>query len=179
MGWLLFDTAIGTCGLAWNDVGLVGFQLPEPDLAATRARLVEKAHLAETPMAEPASVPAWVEDAVANVTAHLAGQLRDLGDVPIDFSQVSPFNAEVLRALQRVPPGQTVTYGELAARVGAPDASRAIGRAMATNPFPIVVPCHRVVAAVEGRGGFSAYGGLVTKEKLLRLEGAIRQTTLF
>ena len=186
MGWLLFETAIGSCGIAWNDVGMTGFQLPEGSTERTGARLCAKSR-ATGAMATPEETPAWVNDATSRVQRHLAGEPQDLTGVPIDFSGVGEFNEKVLRALWRVPAGETRTYGQLAREVGAPGAAQAVGRAMATNPFPVVVPCHRVVAANGSKGGgFSAYGGLVTKEKLLQLEGATlltdaeaRQTTLW
>ena len=186
MGWLLFDTAIGPCGLAWNDRGMTGFQLPEGSAERTTARLCAKARVSGS-SASPDETPAWVREATERVKKHLTGEPQDLTEVPIDFSGVGAFNEKVLRALWALPPGETRTYGQLAKEIGAPGAAQAVGRAMATNPFPVVVPCHRVVAASGSKGGgFSAYGGLVTKEKLLQLEGATllsdketRQTTLF
>lgn len=185
MTWLLFETAIGPCGVAWNDAGLTWCQLPEEDRDATSARLLSKVEDAG-PMAKPRTTPPWVKDAVARVREHLAGKPQDLTRIPLDVSRVTPFTAKVFRAAQAVPAGRTATYGELAGVVGSPGASRAVGRAMATNPWPVIVPCHRVVAAGGGAGGFSAYGGLVTKEKMLQLEGGTltssapsRQTSLF
>ena len=185
MTWLLFETPIGPCGLAWNDAGLTWVQLPEEDREATQARLLAKTE--DTgPMATAKTTPGWVKDAVARVREHLAGRPQDLARVPLDVSRLTPFNAKVLRAAQSVPAGRTATYGDLAGIVGSPGASRAVGRAMATNPWPVIVPCHRVVGASGGSGGFSAYGGVVTKQKILQLEGgtlltgaAARQTSLF
>jgi methylated-DNA-[protein]-cysteine S-methyltransferase len=183
MSWTLFDTAIGPCGLAWNEAGLTWVQLPEADRDATRARLLSKVGnagamaSAKTTPATPAT-PAWVDDAIARVRAHLAGAPQDLATVRLDLSRVPPFTAAIYRAAQAVPAGCTATYGELAEIAGSPGAARAVGRAMATNPWPVVVPCHRVVAAGGGKGGFSAYGGLVTKEKLLKLEGGTLASSL-
>ena len=168
--WTIFDTAIGEVGLAWSDVGLTWVQLPEVDPAATRARLLSKIGAAG-PMAVGSDLAGWVEQAMTSLREHLAGAPRDLALIPLDLSRVAPFTAKVLRAAQAVPAGQTTTYGELAKVAGSPGASRAVGQAMATNAWPVIVPCHRVVAAGGGVGGFSAHGGLVTKEKLLRLEG--------
>jgi methylated-DNA-[protein]-cysteine S-methyltransferase len=170
MTWVLFETAIGPCGLAWNEAGLTWVQLPEEDRDATRARLLSKVSDAGV-MATPKKLPSWVKDAMARVREHLAGKPQDLARVPLDVSRVTPFTAKVFRAAQAVPAGRTTTYGELAGMVGSPGASRAVGRAMATNPWPVIVPCHRVVAAGGGAGGFSAYGGIVTKERMLQLEG--------
>ncbi len=170
MTWTLFDTPLGSCGVAWTDAGLTWVQLPEEDRAATRARLLSKMPDAGD-MASEKLAPPWVKDAIARVREHLRGKPQDLTRVPLDLSRVAPFTAKVFRAAQAVPAGRTATYGELAGIAGSPGASRAVGRAMATNPFPVIVPCHRVVAAGGGAGGFSAYGGLVTKEKILKLEG--------
>lgn len=183
MTWTLFDTPIGCCGVAWSDAGLTWLQLPEEDRAATRARLLAKVPSSPRAMASAARTPPWVKDAIARVREHLGGKPQDLTRVPLDVSRVTPFTAKVFRAAQSVPAGRTATYGELAGLVGSPGASRAVGRAMATNPFPVIVPCHRVVAAGGGAGGFSAYGGLVTKEKILKLEGGTlassKQPSLF
>jgi methylated-DNA-[protein]-cysteine S-methyltransferase len=184
MTWTLFDTPIGCCGVAWSDAGLTWVQLPEEDRAATRARLLSKVP-GGGPMTSAKLTPPWVKDAIARLREHLGGKPQDLTRVPLDVSAVTPFTAKVFRAAQSVPAGRTATYGELADRAGSPGASRAVGRAMATNPFPVIVPCHRVVAAGGGAGGFSAYGGLVTKEKILKLEGAtlarvvVEQASLF
>lgn len=170
MTWTLFDTPIGSCGVAWNDGGLTWLQLPEEDDDTTSARLRLKTGEADEAAALE-TTPAWVKDAVARVREHLAGRPQDLSRIPRDISRITPLTAKIYRAAQAVPAGRTATYGELASRVGSPRAARAVGRAMATNPWPVIVPCHRVVAAGGGSGGFSAYGGLVTKEKILRLEG--------
>ncbi len=183
MPWTLFETAIGPCGLAWNDAGLTGVQLPEEDRKATRARLLAKSKSDASKPASEKATPPWVKDAIARVREHLAGKPQELGRIPLDVSGVSEFNARVFRAVQAVPAGRTATYGEVAGIVGSPGASRAVGRAMATNPWPIIVPCHRVVAAAGGAGGFSAYGGLLTKERILKLEGgtlaSTKQASLF
>ena len=173
MPWTLFDTKLGRCGVAWSDTGLTSVQLPEASREHTEARLLAKA---ESPgsRAAPRAKPAWVTHAIELARAHLDGSASstpDLATVPLDLSRVTPFAEKVYRELQRVPAGSTVTYGELARAVGSPGAPRAIGRAMATNPFPLFVPCHRVLASNGKPGGFSAYGGLVTKERILALEG--------
>ncbi|MBX3231112.1 MAG: methylated-DNA--[protein]-cysteine S-methyltransferase [Labilithrix sp.] len=167
MPWTTFDTAIGTCALAWSDAGVTWLQLPEATAELTVERLRKKAQES----GEKTKPPKSVAKAIAAVQRHLAGEPQTFEDVPLDLGALPPFNATVYRALQTVPPGKTVTYGELAGLVGAPSAARAVGRAMATNPFPILVACHRVFASGGKPGGFSAYGGLVTKEKILALEG--------
>ena len=176
MAWTLFETAIGPCGVAWTDAGLTWLQLPEEDRKATRERLLSKTNDASKIASEKATPP-WVKDAIARVREHLSGKPQELGRIPLDTSGVTDFTAKVFRALQAVPAGRTSTYGELAGIVGSPGASRAVGRAMATNPWPVIVPCHRVVAAGGGAGGFSAYGGVVTKARILKLEGATLAST--
>ncbi len=166
-GYTLFDTAIGPCGMAWNPTGVTGVQLPELTPAATLARLAGRfPALAE---GSPRGAARQARDAMR---AHLDGRSRDLATIPLDLAGVSTFRREVYAAARRIPPGRTVTYGELAARVGAPQAARAIGQAMGNNPCPIIVPCHRVLAAGGRASGFSAAGGATTKAYILRLEGA-------
>lgn len=186
MPFALFDTALGTCGLAWREAGVTCVQLPEQSREATRARLASRAEgEAEIALRD---APAWIAQAAAKISDHLAGTPQDLSSVALDLSGVTPFAAEVYRALRAVPAGKTTTYGDLARAVspsagaqGIGNGARAVGRAMATNPVPILVPCHRVVGAKDTPGGFSAYGGAVTKEKLLVAEGGAlrRQTSLF
>jgi methylated-DNA-[protein]-cysteine S-methyltransferase len=168
VAFLLFETAIGPTGVAWNDVGLTRLQLPEKTTAATRARLIAKA--GDPDEATDTSAPPWVRDAIERVRAHLEGRAQDLSPIRLDFARVAPFSARVLRALRGVAPGRTVSYADLAREVGSPGAARAVGRAMAMNPFPIVVPCHRVLASGGKIGGFTAFGGLTTKDRLLAIE---------
>ncbi|MEX2479552.1 MAG: methylated-DNA--[protein]-cysteine S-methyltransferase [Gammaproteobacteria bacterium] len=166
-GTTLFDTAIGPCGLAWQASGIVGLQLPEMTPATTRARLA--ARFPALIPAEPRGPARRVRDAVIN---HLAGRSADLDGIAVDLSACTPFRRTVYAAARSIPPGQTLGYGELAARIGTPGAARAIGQAMGSNPCPIIVPCHRVLAANGKAGGFSASGGTTTKACMLRIEGA-------
>jgi methylated-DNA-[protein]-cysteine S-methyltransferase len=170
MPWTLFDTALGTCGIAWSDAGVTGMQLPEENRDATRERLLAKSG-ATGAATRAGAMPDFVADAIERTRAHLGGKLQSFTEVPLDLGEIGPFNAKVYRALQAVPAGSTVSYGELAAAAGSASASRAVGRAMATNPVPIFVPCHRVLAAEGKPGGFSAYGGVLTKERILEIEG--------
>lgn len=162
MGCALFDTAIGRCGIAWSDTGITRLQLPEVDDAATLARLGAGA---------PGAAPAWVEELAARLRRHLAGEPQDLASVPLDLAGVPLFARRVYDAARAVPSGATVTYGELAARLGSKGASRAVGQALGRNPFAVIVPCHRVVAGGGRMGGFSAHGGAALKDRLLRIEG--------
>ena len=168
-GYALFPTAIGHCGMAWQGARLVGVQLPEDaGEVPTRARMQRRfPQLAESGM--PPEVAAWA----ARVVALLEGAHDDLCDVPLALDTVAPFNARVYELARRIPPGKTMTYGEMAAALGEPGAARSVGHALGTNPFTIVVPCHRVLAAGGKMGGFSAYGGVDTKIKLLAIEGAL------
>jgi methylated-DNA-[protein]-cysteine S-methyltransferase len=164
-GFTLFDTPIGRCGLAWGGGGVVGVQLPEASEAATRARL--RRRFPDGPESAPPPDMRGVCDAVAGL---LRGQPRDLSAVPLDMEGVAPFDRRVYEVARAIPPGTTRSYGEIAAQLGAPGEARAVGHALARNPFPIVVPCHRVIAAGGKVGGFSARGGLATKLRLLALE---------
>ncbi|WP_018904474.1 methylated-DNA--[protein]-cysteine S-methyltransferase [Variovorax paradoxus] len=168
-GFALFETAIGTCALAWGPRGLVGVQLPEENgEAATRARMQRRfANLSE---AEP---PESARRAIAAIQGLLNGESDDdLSDIMLDMSHVSEFHQRIYAIARRIPPGQTRTYGEIAAELGDKGLSRAVGQAMGHNPFAPVVPCHRVLAAGNKPGGFSAGGGALTKLRMLDIEGA-------
>lgn len=173
-GYALFPTAIGHCGMAWQGALLVGVQLPEDaGEAQTRARMQRRfPQLAECTMPPP--VAAWA----ARVAALLQGAHDDLCDVPLALDTVPPFNARVYALARRIPPGKTMTYGEMAAALGEPGAARAVGQALGHNPFAPVVPCHRILAANGRTGGFSAGGGAATKMRMLGIEGACLGGTL-
>ncbi len=163
----LFETAIGTCGIAWTAHGVCGMQLPEKDAAATRAR-VQRRH----PTAIEASPPPAIRRAIDDVVALLAGERRDLTGIAIDDAAFPEFNRRVYAIARTIPPGATMTYGEIAERLGDKTLARAVGQAMGENPTPLIMPCHRVLAAGGKTGGFSAPGGVVTKLQLLTIEGA-------
>jgi methylated-DNA-[protein]-cysteine S-methyltransferase len=167
-GFTLFDTAIGRCGLAWGEGGIVGAALPGPSDARMRGRLRQR-----FPGAVESPPPPALEPVVAAVVALLAGDRPDLSDAPLDMSAVPPFHRRVYAVARKIPPGQTMTYGEIAAALGEPrEAARIVGEAMGRNPFPILMPCHRVLGAGGRPGGFSAPGGVETKLKMLAIEGA-------
>jgi len=166
-GFSLFETAIGRCGIAWGPRGVVGIQLPEATVGATRGRLRQR-----FPEAAERDPPATVRRAQRAIAGLLSGDATNLASIEIDLSGVPDFRRRVYEAAREIPPGETSTYGELAARMGSPDAARAVGQALGRNPFAIVVPCHRVLGAGGRIGGFSAEGGVVTKRRLLELEGA-------
>jgi methylated-DNA-[protein]-cysteine S-methyltransferase len=166
-GFVLFPTTIGRCGVAWSARGLVAVHLPEDSEAATRARLERR-----FPGAPEAPPPPEVRRAIDGVVALLRGEAPDLSGVPLDMDGVPPFHRRVYEVTRTIPPGATLTYGQVAARLGSPGLARAVGQALGRNPFAVVVPCHRVLAAGSGIGGFSARGGRRTKLRLLALEGA-------
>ncbi len=171
-GYAVFETAIGPCGIAWRDGRLLATMLPEVSEKALRQRLRER-----LPELEEATPPAFVESAMARIRALLAGTGADdnLADLPLALDDLAPFQRRIYELARALAPGDTVTYGELAARAGSPGAARAVGQAMARNPFGIVVPCHRVVAAGGRSGGFSASGGVGTKLRMLAIERAARE----
>lgn len=163
----IFVTAIGPCAIVWGERGLLGVQIPEFSEAATRARMLKR-----FPASREIAPPQNIQIVIDGIKALLGGERRDLVDVPIDDDGVPEFNRRVYAIVRRVPPGETITYGEIAERLGDKQLSRAVGQAMGENRCPIVMPCHRVLAASGKTGGFSAPGGVVTKLKLLTIEGA-------
>ncbi len=173
-GHVLFETALGTCGVAWGTGGIVAVQLPERDAAATRARLLRGLPLCQG-TGDP---PPYVCSAITGIQALLAGEPRDLREVPLDMSRISPFHQQVYAIARAIPPGRTRTYGELAQQLGGLGLARAVGQALGMNPFAPVVPCHRVLAAGDRPGGFSAEGGAATKLRMLQIEGACPGGTL-
>ena len=168
LGICLFPTAIGPCGIAWSELGVLGLHLPDNGgQARTRVRLLRK-----FAGAVEAAPPAAVQRAIDGITALLEGQDIDLADVALDMRGVPDFHQRVYERTRLIPPGRTLTYGEIAADLGEPGSARAVGRALGRNPFAIIVPCHRVMAAGGRPGGFSAPGGLDTKLRLLTIERA-------
>jgi methylated-DNA-[protein]-cysteine S-methyltransferase len=166
-GFTLFDTAIGRCGVAWGGRGLLAVQLPEARASATRAHLLQR-----FPQAREAPPPAAIQETLVRIVALLRGETSDLTEIALDMTGLPPFHRRVYEAARAIPPGATLSYGGLAERIDAPGAARAVGQAMRRNPFPIVVPCHRVLAAGGKLGGYSANGGLATKLRMLSIEGA-------
>ena len=165
----VFDTAIGRCALLWRGGLVVGAALPETDEAKLRANLARRFRDAE----EQAPLP-FVVEAIAKVRRLLAGEQIDLSDIPLDLRACSDFERAVYAAAQAIPCGETRTYGDLAAAVGQKQAAQAVGLALGRNPIPIIVPCHRILAASGKTGGFSAPGGVSTKFRILQIEGAVR-----
>jgi methylated-DNA-[protein]-cysteine S-methyltransferase len=172
-GFALFETPIGRCGIAWRLGGICGVQLPEANDRAAMARLRRR-----FPALAPAEPPAPVAAAIARISAFLAGGRDDFRDLPLDFTATGAWEQAVYEHARAIPAGTTITYGALAAQVGDPGQARAVGQALGRNPWPIVVPCHRITAAEGRMGGFSAPGGTMTKLKLLEIEGALAAENL-
>lgn len=164
-GFALFDTAIGRCAVAWGERGICGVQLPEANPGATRRRMALR-----FPGFVESVPPAAVQRAIDRVITLLRGEATDLTQIVLDMERVAPFQRRVYELARTIPSGKTLSYGEVASRIGAPGAARAVGTALGKNPFAIVVPCHRVLAAGGKPGGFSANGGVETKLRMLRIE---------
>ena len=161
----LFNTPIGTCAIAWGEQGILGLSLPDDDPEVTRQFISARA----TGAAE--SLPTLeVEAVMADIGRLLAGEPIDLLGARLDLTGVSDFHKRVYDEARRIPPGSTMTYGQIAQRLKAPGTARAIGQALGANPFPIIVPCHRVLGANGAVGGFSAPGGVETKLRILNIE---------
>jgi methylated-DNA-[protein]-cysteine S-methyltransferase len=163
----VFETPIGPCGLVWGEAGIVAVALPEAGLEATRARLARR-----YPQAVEQAPGPEIESAIARVRALLEGGKDDLVDIPLDWSQVPDFDRGVLDICRAIPPGETLTYGDIARRLGDLALSRGVGQALGRNPFPIIVPCHRVLGSDGKTGGFSGGSGVETKLKMLTIEQA-------
>ena len=155
---------MGACGVAWSAEGLLRLQLPEADRGVTERRLGQGAARAQQP-------PAAMQRAIDDVRRYLDGEAVDFTAIALDLTGVGEFHRRIYAAARGIGWGATATYGELARRVGVPGATRAVGQAMGRDPVPLIVPCHRVLAAGGAIGGFSAHGGARTKQRLLALEG--------
>jgi methylated-DNA-[protein]-cysteine S-methyltransferase len=172
----IFDTGIGRCGIAWGDAGIVGVQLPEAREIETRKRLFQL-----YPDAREMRPPLNVELAIEGIVALLRGEPSDFSNVRLDTSGIHAFNQRVYQITRAIPRGETLTYGEIAARLGASGAVRSVAQAIARNPFVIIVPCHRVLEADGYADAISLHGGIISKRRLLSIEGAggPRSKTLF
>ena len=163
----LFETTIGAVGIVWNARGIVAVQIPEATEAATRKHLQNR-----YPAAQEAPPSAETQKAIDGIRGLLRGEPRDLTGIVIDNENSPAFDAKVYAIARTIPPGRTMTYGEIADRLGDKLLAREVGTALGQNPCPIIMPCHRVLAAGGKTGGFSASGGVVTKLRLLTIEGA-------
>jgi methylated-DNA-[protein]-cysteine S-methyltransferase len=163
----LFDAALGRCAIVWSDAGVAAVQLQEASVTKSRERIRSRFPLASETAPSPA-----IRRVTLQLSALLEGDATDLSGIALDLSQVSAFYQRVYTVTRRVPPGRTTTYGDIAERLGSSGAARAVGQALGRNPFALIVPCHRVLTANGKLGGFSAYGGVAVKERLLAIEGA-------
>jgi methylated-DNA-[protein]-cysteine S-methyltransferase len=154
---LAFSTALGPCRLHWTEAGVRALVFGDPP-------------------GEGGEAPPWVREAASALARHLAGEGGSLAGIPLDLAGHSPFRRRVAEVLLTTRPGQTLTYGAVALLAGSPGAARAVGQAVARNPLPVLVPCHRVLAS-DGPGGFSLFGSLATKARLLELEGVLLRHT--
>lgn len=162
----VFDTPIGPCGIAWSADVIVGTQLPCADADATRAKMMRR-----FPAAREAALPESIAEAVGAIRALLRGEAPDVSLLPLDMKSVPELDRRVYEIARAIPPGTTVSYGDIAARLGDKTLSRAVGQALGKNPFAPIVPCHRVLSADGKMHGFSASGGVALKLRMLRNEG--------
>jgi methylated-DNA-[protein]-cysteine S-methyltransferase len=177
-GYTIFDTGIGRCGVAWGYSGVIGVQLPEAREIETRKRLLQL-----YPDARELRAPMNVEIAIEAITALLRGVAADFSDVTLDMTGIHVFNRRVYELTRAIPRGETRTYGDVAARLGAPGAVTSVAQAISKNPFMIIVPCHRVLEAGGYADKISPHGGTISKRRLLSIEGTgagtIKSKTLF
>ncbi len=165
-GFALFESKIGRCGIAWTDQGVVALALPGERDSATRARL-----LARCPEATEQPPPRPIARAIKSIERLLRGERVSFDDLTLHMDGLPAFHRRVYETVRAIPAGTTLSYGEVATRLGSPGSARAVGQALGKNPFPIVIPCHRVLAAGGKLGGFTADGGVDTKTRMLTLEG--------
>lgn len=166
-GYTIFDTSVGRCGIAWSDTGIVGVQLPQAREIETRKRLFQL-----YPDAREQRPPVHVEPAIEGIAALLRGEPADLSDVALDISGIPYFHVRVYTFTRGIPRGETITYGEIAAKLRLSGAVHSVAQALARNPFVIIVPCHRVLEAGGYADKMSAHGGVISKRRLLSIDGA-------
>jgi methylated-DNA-[protein]-cysteine S-methyltransferase len=164
----VFDTALGRCGIAWGDAGIVGVQLAAMREIETRGQLLRR-----FPDARETRPPLEIAPAIEAIATLLRGQACDLPNVALDMQGVPPFNRRVYDILRGIPRGETISFGEIGARLGATGAIHSVSQALARNPFPVLVPCHRAVEARGDTAGAPSFGGSITRYRLLSLEGAL------
>ncbi|MBM3522382.1 MAG: methylated-DNA--[protein]-cysteine S-methyltransferase [Alphaproteobacteria bacterium] len=165
IGFAIFDTALGRCAIAWGEHGVTRVLLPDVEDAALR-----RAILASHPEAVEQPPPPPLITAIGAIATLMRGEESDLGGIALDMRSIGDFAQSVYAIARAIPPGATMTYGEIARRLGDVAKSREVGQALGRNPFPIVVPCHRVMGSDGRLVGFSAPGGVDTKLRLLEIE---------
>lgn len=166
--YLIFETAAGFCGIGWTEAGIARFHLPVTSAEAAERSLLRRFAGASNASTPPPAVLAVVDAA----RRYFDGERIDFSGVRVDLHRQGDFFRRVYAAIKELGWGETTTYGALAKALGAgPEAARDVGEAMAKNPVPLIIPCHRVLAAGGKLGGFSAPGGSATKRKMLEMEG--------
>ena len=161
--WIYFKTAIGICGISWEEKGITQVSLPEKSLKFLKTKFDGKIYQTRPPM--------WVKKIILKIEKHFEGNLQDFSKVPVQLNSLPPFHQKVYLQAKKIPYGKLTTYGALAKAMGNPLAARAVGQALGKNPIGLIVPCHRVVSAGGRPGGFTAHGGLLTKARMLAIEG--------
>jgi methylated-DNA-[protein]-cysteine S-methyltransferase len=167
LGYTVFDTAVGRCGIAWGELGVLGVQLPEAREIETRRRMYQL-----FPEARELRPPPEIQSAIDGIAALLRGKGGDFSEVRLDMTGVRPFDGRVYDFARTIPRGETLTYGEVAARLRASGAAHSVAQALARNPFMLIVPCHRVLEAGGYADRISPNGGSISKRRLLSIEGA-------
>ena len=166
-GYTVFDTAVGRCGIAWGELGVLGVQLPEAREIETRRRLFQL-----FPEARELRPPPEIQSAIDGIAALLRGKGCDFSEARLDMSSIRPFDGRVYDFTRTIPRGETLTYGEVAARLRASGAAHSVAQALSRNPFMLIVPCHRVLEAGGYADRISLNGGSISKRRLLSIEGA-------
>jgi methylated-DNA-[protein]-cysteine S-methyltransferase len=166
-GWATFDTPLGRCAIAWSARGITRMQLPESNAEALRRRIGR-----EEDALDPALAPEFVRRAIGLIGRLLGGERVELAHLPLDLEGIAEFQQRVYALTRAIPAGETRSYGDIARALGEPGAARAVGQALGANPLAVIVPCHRVLAADGSLHGFSARGGINTKQRLLEIERA-------
>ncbi|WP_407157835.1 methylated-DNA--[protein]-cysteine S-methyltransferase [Bradyrhizobium sp. STM 3557] len=172
-GYTVFDTALGRCGIAWSDAGVVGVQLPEAREIETLRHLFR-----QFPEARELRPPPSIEAAIDGIAAALRGHDVDLTEIDLDMSDVAPFNQRVYDYVRQIPRGETRIYDQIAAHLHVGGALHSVANALAKNPFPLIVPCHRVQGAGNGLDKASPHRGIISGRRLLALEGALPEAGL-
>jgi methylated-DNA-[protein]-cysteine S-methyltransferase len=167
LGYTVFDTSVGRCGIAWGELGVLGVQLPEAREIETRRRLYQV-----FPEARELRPPAEIRSAIDGIAALLRGKAADFSGVQLDMTDVRPFDGRVYDFTRTIPRGETLTYGEVAAKLRASGAAHSVAQALSRNPFMLIVPCHRVLEAGGYADRISPNGGSISKRRLLSIEGA-------
>lgn len=168
-GWITFQTSMGICGISWNAYGIASFHLPE----ASGVQIEKLLKKISGNVHASSSLPLWIKEIIRKVKAHLRGNPQDFSDAPLHLNGVAEFRRSVYKAAQKIPSGKVMTYAELAKTIGRPRAARAVGTALAKNPIPLIIPCHRIISSSGKLGGFSASGGLGMKAAILACEKAL------